>query len=116
MSLASQVLRLDGQHEQPAEEGLKQHQPSVDAKDGSPVWHSLAALLNRMPRTLIRMWIWMSLARPVMWLDGQPEDGGHEKHNPSVDAKGEVPDDGAQCPTSDHEEGCGYGCHWPARC
>ena len=46
MSLASQVLRLDGQSE---EEGHKQHQPSVDAKGGVPVTHLFAALPNMMP-------------------------------------------------------------------
>ena len=49
ISLASQVLRLDGHHEQPEGKGHKQHQPSVDAKDGVPVWLSLAALPNMMP-------------------------------------------------------------------
>ena len=46
----------------------------------------------------------LSLARPVMWPDGQPEDDGHEQHHPSVDAKGEVPDEEARCPTNDHED------------
>ena len=53
--------------------------------------HSLAALPNMMPRTLLRMWIWMSLASQVLRLTGQPEEDGHKQHQPSADAEDGVP-------------------------
>ena len=39
-----------------------------------------------------------------MRLNGQPDEEGHEQHHPSVDAKGDVPDEEARCPTKDHED------------
>ena len=87
-SLAGQVLRLDGQ---PDEECNEQHHPGADAKDGVPVLHSLAALPNMMPRTLLRMWIRMSLASQLLRLTGQPEEDGHKQHQPSADAKDGLP-------------------------
>ena len=59
---------------------------------------------NMLPRTLLRMWMWMPLASQVMRLGGQPEEKGHKQHHPSVDAKGGVPDEEALCPTNDHED------------
>ena len=73
-------------------------------RPGVPVWHSLVPLPDMMPRTLTRMWIWMALAIHVLRLDGQHEEEGHERHHPSVDAKGGVPDEEAQCPTNDHDD------------
>jgi len=109
------------------------------------VWTSLVGLPNMMPRSLVRMRMWISLAGPQCPTNGHEEVNGkvdvltrspckeqkqesgvggvhyehheqcREQHQPSAEAKDGETEEECQSPTTNHEEAAGKVTHNPSK-